>query len=138
MEEPAVAKDLSARNEKIVRDFLRAWENKDFDGVVGALSPDIFYHNIPLEPVVGADDMRTFVAGLMGAFHTLEFKGIHLLGAADTVFYERLDCFDFNGDGTTLDLPVAGFFDVDDGGKITSWRDYFDLQFWVDNGGPPL
>jgi len=80
MGEPAVAKDLSARNEKIVRDFLHAWENKDFNGVVGALSPDIFYHNIPQEPIV----------------------------------------------------------DIDDAGKITSWRDYFDLQFWVDNGGPPL
>lgn len=138
MGEPAVAKDLSARNEKIVGDFLHAWENKDFDGVVGALSPDIFYHNIPLEPVVGADDMRTFVTGLMGAFQALEFKNTHLFSAGDRVYSERYDCFDFNGDGMTMDLPVVGFFEIDGAGKITSWRDYFDLQFWVDNGGPPL
>ena len=42
-----------------------------------------------------------------------------------TVFNERLDRFRI-GDGW-LELPIAGVFEVDDDGKITLWRDYFDM-----------
>ena len=43
---------------------------------------------------------------------------------------ERVDKFKI-GDGW-LELPVAGFFEVDDDGKITLWRDYFDLASYTD------
>jgi limonene-1,2-epoxide hydrolase len=29
--------------------------------------------------------------------------------------------------GKTAAIPVAGVFELNDAGKITSWRDYFDL-----------
>ena len=44
---------------------------------------------------------------------------------AGTVLTERRDIFTFaNGE---IDLPVMGTFEVD-GGKITAWRDYFDMN----------
>ena len=41
------------------------------------------------------------------------------------VFNERIDMFDIGE--KRIELPVAGMFEVR-GGKITLWRDYFDLQ----------
>ncbi len=32
--------------------------------------------------------------------------------------------------GKKVELPVAGVFEVKDG-KITAWRDYFDMQTWA-------
>jgi limonene-1,2-epoxide hydrolase len=29
-------------------------------------------------------------------------------------------------------------FDLNDDGKITGWRDYFDIALWTNNGGPTL
>jgi limonene-1,2-epoxide hydrolase len=30
--------------------------------------------------------------------------------------------------GAPIELPVAGVFEVDEAGKLTAWRDYFDLN----------
>jgi limonene-1,2-epoxide hydrolase len=35
----------------------------------------------------------------------------------------------------TIALPVMGAFEVDDDGKITAWRDYFDMQQWTSQMG---
>jgi limonene-1,2-epoxide hydrolase len=42
---------------------------------------------------------------------------------------ERVDVFDLGG-GKTISLPVAGAFEVN-GGKISAWRDYFDMQMYT-------
>ena len=45
--------------------------------------------------------------------------------AGNTVFTERVDRMKVMG--ASIELPVAGVFEVDDDGKLTAWRDYFDL-----------
>ena len=30
--------------------------------------------------------------------------------------------------GAPVEVPVAGVFGVDDAGKLTAWRDYFDMN----------
>ncbi len=37
---------------------------------------------------------------------------------------ERIDVFTLNGN--VVELPVVGVFEITDG-KITTWRDYFDM-----------
>jgi limonene-1,2-epoxide hydrolase len=44
------------------------------------------------------------------------------------VLTERLDKFVLGG--KTVELPVAGVFELKDG-KITAWRDYFDMATWT-------
>ena len=43
----------------------------------------------------------------------------------NVVYNERVDRFRFSGGW--LELPVAGVFELDAAGKITLWRDYFDM-----------
>jgi limonene-1,2-epoxide hydrolase len=49
------------------------------------------------------------------------------------VHTERLDTFVI-GD-RTVKLPIAGVFEVASG-KITAWRDYFDLATWTKQAAP--
>ena len=47
------------------------------------------------------------------------------VAAGNLVLNERSDRF--RAGDVWLDLPVAGVFEVGDDGRITLWRDYFDM-----------
>ena len=51
---------------------------------------------------------------------------MHLAADGPVVLTERLDRFTWPT-GDVAELPVMGTFEVHDG-KITQWRDYFDMQ----------
>jgi limonene-1,2-epoxide hydrolase len=108
-----------------VRRFCEAWGTKDLDAIIAFFSDDAVYHNIPLAPVVGPDQIRTTIEGFSGGVEKIVFRVDNIAADGDTVMTERHDIFTFaNGE---IDLPVMGTFEVADG-KITAWRDYFDLN----------
>ena len=53
----------------------------------------------------------------------------------NVVMNERTDKFRI-GD-TWIALPVAGVFEVGDDGRITLWRDYFDMKMYTDQMAAP-
>lgn len=139
MSADALEKDPKvARNEKVVRAFIQAWHDKDTDAAVALLSPDIEYINQPLDPVVGRDAVRALIQSILDKTHYVEWKLRNVFGAGNTVCTERLDCWDFDGNGIGLELPCIGMFDLTEDGKIRGWRDYFDNQLWFTKGGPAL
>jgi limonene-1,2-epoxide hydrolase len=125
-------------NVRQVRRFIDAWGAIDPDAAMACLSDDIKYINQPLPPVVGQKDVRQIVAGIMKLSKDVHWELRNCFGYGSTVVTERLDCWDFDGNGWGLKLPCIGMFDIDDDGKICGWRDYFDNQMWFDNGGPTL
>lgn len=82
------------------------------------------YHNIPMDPCVGADASVDFLAGFFAMCDRMEVEVLHLAVAGDVVLTERVDTF-YVGD-VVAPLPVMGAVEVRDG-RITAWRDYFDL-----------
>jgi len=112
-------------SEQIVRDFCKAWERKDMDELVGFMTDDAVYHNIPLDPAKGHEAIKGVMAMFVPLSKEIEFKILAIAADGDTVFTERVDTFVM--DGGTISLPVAGVFEVKDG-KIAAWRDYFDMQ----------
>lgn len=114
--------------ESIVRDFVRALESKDLDGAVAMLTDDVEYDNVPMSKVHGAAAVRTGLAPFVERFDEVAWPISVLIAsgsAADGhVFTERVDRF--RAGDTWVELPVAGLFTVT-GGKISLWRDYFDL-----------
>lgn len=64
--------------------------------------------------------------GLSTRFRSLRIDVRHQIAVGDLVMNERLDTFTFH-DGGWVVLPIAGVFELR-GGKITAWRDYFDLS----------
>ena len=56
----------------------------------------------------------------------MEFRVHHIAANGNVVMTERTDVF-FAGP-KTIELPVMGTFEVTDDGKISAWRDYFDMN----------
>ena len=109
----------------VVQRFCEAWGRLDLDEIIAFFSNDAVYHNIPLAPVVGPDQIRTTIEGFSGGVEKIVFRLDNIAAAGGTVMTERHDIFTFaNGE---IDLPVMGTFEVADG-KITAWRDYFDMN----------
>lgn len=112
-------------NQQRVMDFIAAWEARDMERILSLLTPDAFYHNIPMQPVQGREAIR----GVLNAFlaNATEVKWIvhHIAeNAAGVVLTERTDNFKMGP--KTLSLRVMGTFEFKDG-LISAWRDYFDL-----------
>ena len=115
-------------SEQIVRDFIAAWNARDLDAICTALSPDVRYHNIPMEPLVGRETVRAAVGPLVEGCTAMDWQVHHIAAGADgAVLTERTDRFTLNG--KDLSIRVMGVFEIADE-LITGWRDYFDLAEW--------
>jgi limonene-1,2-epoxide hydrolase len=119
---------VSSPNQQLVEAFCDAWKQRDVDAILGYFAPNAVYHNIPVEPAVGLEAIRAVIEMFVPPADEIEFVVHHIGGEGDVVFTERTDRFVING--KTVELPVAGVFEVRDG-KIAAWRDYFDLQTWL-------
>ncbi len=112
-------------NIAIVKDFIAAWEAQDINRVMRFFAEDAVYHNIPMPVVSGLTDIRNTIQGFIGIGDKLVFETHHIAeSSSGAVMTERTDKFHINGQW--LSLPVMGVFEMKDG-KITKWRDYFDL-----------
>ena len=110
---------------EVVTAFIRAVERLDVEAAVAHLHPEVSYENMPITPIVGAEAVAGALSSFLGPASAVEWPVSRQVVAGRTVVNERLDRFQI-GDGW-LELPVAGVFEVDEAGKITLWRDYFDL-----------
>jgi limonene-1,2-epoxide hydrolase len=111
----------------IVRDFCDSWAAGDRDATLAFFADDAVYHNIPVDPVVGIDAIRATIAGFTTGVESVVFETNHIAAAGNVVLTERVDVFTFVG-GHRIALPVSGTFELNAAGKITAWRDYFDMN----------
>jgi len=110
--------------EQVVRDFCSAASQRDAEVLRPFFSDDVVYHNIPMDPAEGIEATMGVLNMFIGMCQALEFEIHHLASDGSTVLTERTDRFTMNG--KVAPLPVMGAFHVVDG-KITAWRDYFDM-----------
>ncbi len=116
--------ELPTDPDALIRSFCDAWSRRDVDEIMGYFADDAIYHNIPMEPSVGKDAIRKFIAGFLGMASDFDFVVHRQVAAGGLVLNERTDTMTM-GD-RTIALPVAGAFEVVDG-RISAWRDYFDM-----------
>ena len=117
-----------ASNVETVRSFCDAFARRDPDEILGFFTDDAVYHNMPMAPVNGTTAIRSILEMFLKPATSVEFIVLKIAESGDTVLTERLDRFEMGG--RTVELPVAGVFDLRDG-KIAAWRDYFDLSMWT-------
>jgi limonene-1,2-epoxide hydrolase len=110
--------------EQVVREFCAAASTRDPEVLRAFFADDIVYHNIPMQAAEGIDATMVVINMFVGMCEALEFEVHHLASDGSTVLTERTDTFTINGKASPL--PVMGAFHVADG-KITAWRDYFDM-----------
>lgn len=116
--------------ESVVNEFFAAVERINIDDAVAYLADDVSYENMPVQPVRGKDDVRNLMKGFLAASTEVEWRVLRQHCVDNVVFNERLDRFKMNGGW--LELPVAGVFEVNESGKISLWRDYFDMGTYMD------
>ena len=110
--------------EQVVRDFCAAVSKRDPEVLRPFFSDDVVYHNIPMDPAEGLEATMGVLNMFLGMGEALEFEIHHLASEGSTVLTERTDRFTLGGKDASL--SVMGAFKVVDG-KITAWRDYFDM-----------
>jgi limonene-1,2-epoxide hydrolase len=110
--------------ERVVRDFCATFEKHDAEALRPFFTDDVVYHNIPMDPAVGADAAVAFIAGFFAMCESMVIETLHLAVRGNVVLTERVDTFTVGQ--IVAPLPVMGTFEIRDG-KISAWRDYFDL-----------
>ena len=115
---------------EVVRRFCAAWSNNARTAELAAFfTDDAVYHNIPMAPVTGRNAIEKNIASFIrpGApgIETIEFRVINIAANGPIVMTERVDRFTLPN--KSVELQVMGTFEVN-GGKISAWRDYFDLN----------
>ena len=109
----------------VVTAFCAAWSKLDLDDLAEYFTEDAVYHNIPIDPVVGRDNIKAAIAAFTTGWERVDFELRHAVADAGLVMSERVDRF--VSPERTVALPVMGVFEVDDG-HIKAWRDYFDIN----------
>jgi limonene-1,2-epoxide hydrolase len=109
---------------QVVESFLHALEVKDLERATALLADDVVYQNVPLP----ADRGKAAVVRTLKSFQrfvtSFEVRMRNIAERDGVVLTERVDVL--SGPFVYLDIWVCGTFEVK-GGKITLWRDYFDL-----------
>lgn len=108
----------------VVTEFCEAWGRSDVDEIVGFFSEDAIYHNIPMEPCSGSENIRTLIGGMFTTMASIDFDVRSQICRGMMVMNERVDTLVMGE--RTIALPVCGVFELAPDGKIKAWRDYFD------------
>ena len=111
-------------NERIVTDLCHAFDRMDADELIDYFAPDALYHNIPLPPLRGRQEIYESLKGLPHRFKQIRTEILHQVSSGNLVMNERIDYFTF--EDRQVALPIVGVFELEQG-KIKAWRDYFDL-----------
>lgn len=112
--------------EEVVRTFCKAVQRCDPKELAGFFAVDAVYHNIPISAVTGRAEIEATLAQFISPGATCEFEIKGLAANGNLVLTERVDRFAMNG--KEIEIPVMGAFEVTADGKISAWRDYFDMQ----------
>ena len=115
---------------EVVHRFCAAWSDNVGTGELASFfTDDAIYHNIPLAPVSGreaiANNFASFIRPGAPGIETLHLRIINIAANGPVVLTERVDAFKLPT--KSFEVQIMGTFEVR-GGKISAWRDYFDMN----------
>jgi limonene-1,2-epoxide hydrolase len=123
MTEQTISTDSAVDNARVVEDFLNALQEQDFDKAGALVADDLVYQNVGFPTIRGGARVVKLLRGMEGRMG-FEVKFHRNVAEGSTVLNERTDVMVFGP--LRVQFWVCGVFEVHDG-RITLWRDYFDL-----------
>ncbi|MBV1906280.1 MAG: nuclear transport factor 2 family protein [Pseudomonadales bacterium] len=111
-----------------IKDFVTAWSRLDAKELVEYFTEDGIYHNMPIGPVAGKDKLLEFITVFLKDWAKTEWELINISESGNVVFTERVDRTQIGK--KLVELPCCGIFEMQDG-KISAWRDYFDMATYT-------
>ena len=118
--------------EETVNAFCEAL-NRSVEGSLQYIAKDCVYQNMPFDPVVGPEAVRSTLEGFFEIIGPVRIETVKQCSTDNFVMNERIDYFD-PPKGKAFGLPVSGAFEIKDG-KITAWRDYFCMRQFSEGTG---
>jgi limonene-1,2-epoxide hydrolase len=115
----------SGESISLIRGFVEACVRADPEEFASYFTEDATWWNAPWKPVQGREAIRETLRRGAERMVTLSWEIRHIVADADIVMVERLDNF-LVGE-KRVSVPCMGIFELRDG-KISAWRDYWDLQ----------
>src|SRR5262245_5523353 len=115
-----------ADNEAIVREFIAAWGHGDARKLADFFTDDAAVWNDDMNTRHGREAIQEHYKGQLALITDCDFEITALAAADNPVFTERIDRMKITA--APIELPVAGVFDIATDGKISGWRDDFDLN----------
>ena len=110
-----------------IKAFLEAINANDKDRIMSFFTEQSVFENKPLGSVTGLEAIWAQLAPVHDVATSVDWQ-IHRMEEAPsgTVYSERSDYYEINGQHAVF--HCSGIHEVNEAGKITLWRDYFDLQ----------
>ena len=115
---------MAEDHDATVRAFFAAWVDRDPDKLTSFFAPDGTWSEANRDAAKGPDEIRPVFELQTGFAPDFSFGVQAARGGGDTVFTERVDRFVINDN--LMAVPVAGIFEFNGDGLISSWRDYYD------------
>lgn len=113
-------------NLQIVLDFIDHICRNDKEAILNAFNEDAIFHNIPMEVAQGHEEIWAVLATIHDICGDIKWE-IHNITEDEEgkVYTERSDFYQLHG--KWVEFKCMGIFELENG-KISHWRDYFDLQ----------
>jgi limonene-1,2-epoxide hydrolase len=103
------------------------WDAAQVERVLQRMTPDAHYHVYAWEqPVVGHDAIRAEFLRQVPLFRDFRTDITAIASSGGTVLVERVDSMTFRDKPLTQHIAAA--YKVDDMGKISAWREYYDSK----------
>ena len=83
--------DLPTEPDELVSAFCAAWANGDADELMAYFTDDAVYHNVPMDPLEGAEAIRAFLEGFFPSSGGIVFETHHQAANGNVVLNERTD-----------------------------------------------
>ena len=123
MTEPTANVSTDVDNAHTVEVFLSALQDQDLDTAAAQLDDNLVYENVGYPTIRGRARTVNLFRGLQGRMG-FEVKIHRIAVNGSSVLTERTDALVFGP--VRIQLWACGIFEVSNG-RITLWRDYFDL-----------
>ena len=105
----------------------RGWDDAQIERLLGRMAQQARYQVYAWErPIVGQDAIRRELHRQAPHFHDFRREIVNIASAGSTVFLEVVDSMMTKRGPLTSHL--AAVLEVDDGGKISAWREYYDSK----------
>jgi limonene-1,2-epoxide hydrolase len=123
--------DVSLEAENVVRGFLESLHadgQPDWDSILDAVAENATYHMlVPRGSILdGRKRIREELERQFTDYSDCECELLAIVSNERTVMTERRDHVTMNHNGQRIFSSVAAIFELDEDGRITHWREYWD------------
>lgn len=122
-------------HEETIRNYYAAWVRDDLDAVLALCTQDLTAVNVPIGPIHGKAAARAFFEKFGKGMSQKRYDVERILVSGDVAVVEGVE--NYLKKGKAVSLPYMSVFKFE-GGKISEWRDYFDIQTVLRQLGLPL